>query len=391
VPHSAAKTPVYVTHQSLHDHLGGATSVTAWVMQALAARFDVHLATPEEAVDFQRIDEIYGTSLAQAQISLHPLTIPGWLRQLPSRQLKSLRLAAAFRDPFLQLPDGVLIFNTANEMSFAGNCANYVHCPIRHPRMVGELCTGPQRWARLVNNAMFKVVSGFDEEVFCRSTCIANSSWTAAALHRMYGLDACVIYPPVTPPADPPMPLQDRSAGFVSIGRIAAEKRTDEAIEVIDELRRRGRDAHLHIVGTGAGPFARRIEAEVQRRPYMSLHGEISRAALADLLNQHRFGLHMMRNEHFGMAVAEMTAAGLLVLAHRSAGPMEILGAASPLLFTNVEEAVETADRLLASRALQEEYMADVAARNIGSAFSPQTFMRSILQVAGETLQAGGS
>jgi glycosyltransferase involved in cell wall biosynthesis len=387
MPLNRARGRAYVTHQSLHDHMGGASSVTAWVLQALSRDYDVLLATPDPVVDFAALDAIYGTSLSQAGVGLRPLEIPRWLRRMPAGQAKSLRLAAAFRYAGFPEEQDVMIFNTANEMSFAGICANYVHCPIRHRRMVSELSSGPERWLRLANNAAFKMVSRFDEQRFRRSTCIANSEWTAAALRRTYGLRARVIYPPVVRPPRAPTPLPDRHPGFVCIGRLTPEKRTHEAVEVVEELRRRGHDVHLHLVGGGSGAYARRIETLAADRPHIRLHREISRAELADLLDRHRFGLHMMRNEHFGMAVAEMTAAGMLVFAHASAGPAEILGARSPLLFGDPGGAVNAAERLLRDRGLRDEVMAAVAARGIAEAFAPQTFMRSIRRAAAEAMR----
>lgn len=387
MPPNRARGRAYVTHQSLHNHMGGASSVTAWVLQALSQDYDVLLATPDPVVNFAAIDALYGTRLSRAEIGLRPLAIPRWLSRIPAGQLKSLRLAAAFRNAGFPEEEGAMIFNTANEMSFAGTAANYVHCPIRHRRMVRELSSGPERWLRLANNAVFKTVSRFDEQRFCRSVCVANSQWTADALRRTYGLQAQVVYPPVVAPAGMPTPLPDRHPGFVCIGRLAPEKRTHEAVEVVEELRVRGHDVHLHIVGNGNGEYARRIEKLAADRSHIRLHRGICRAELADLLDQHRFGLHMMRNEHFGMAVAEMTVAGMLVFAHASAGPVEILGDRSPLLFADLGGAVKAAERLLRHPGLRDEVMAAIAARGIAAAFAPEAFMHSIRRVAAEAMR----
>ena len=118
-----------------------------------------------------------------------------------------------------------------------------------------------------------------------------------------------------------------------------------------------------------------------RRRDYVTLHGHLPRSELEALLDEHKFGLHMMRNEHFGMAVAEMTAAGLLVLAHRSAGPMEILGSASPLLFADAAGAVTAAAVLMKSVTLQEEMMADVS--RVRAAFAPEAFMLAVREAVG--------
>jgi len=391
MPPSAPRPRACVVHQSLHDHVGGAASVTAWALQALSRDFEVVLATPDPIVDFTNLDETYGTSLSKASVGLQTLAIPEWMRRLPPGQLKSLRLAAAFRRADLGQQGPDVVFNTANEMSFDGVSVNYVHCPIRHRRMVRELCRGPGRWLRLANNAAFKAVSGFDERSFRRSACVANSRWTAAALRRTYGMTAEVIYPPVTRPPRAPRPLAERSPGFVCIGRVSAEKRTHEAIEVVDELRRDGHDVHLHLVGTAEGSYARQVERRVAASPHVWLHRGFSRAQLAELLDEHRFGLHMMRNEHFGMAVAEMTAAGMLVLGHASAGPAEILGERSPLLFADQREAAAVAARLLRSTALQEDLLAGLRAEGVADAFAPETFMRSIRRVVGEAIQLGAS
>lgn len=39
-------------------------------------------------------------------------------------------------------------------------------------------------------------------------------------------------------------------------------------------------------------------------------------------LSESSLGLHTMWNEHFGISVVEMMAAGLLVIAHKSGGPL---------------------------------------------------------------------
>lgn len=42
---------------------------------------------------------------------------------------------------------------------------------------------------------------------------------------------------------------------------------------------------------------------------------------LKDHLNKALIGLHTMWNEHFGIGIVEMMAAGAIVLAHKSGGP----------------------------------------------------------------------
>ena len=386
---SSQRTPVYVTHQNLEEHGGGATSVTAWVLEALWRRFDVRLATPGPAADFQRIDKLYGTCLRHAAVGTYRLHEPSWLRAFPPHKLKSLRLGIALADPLLRQNGEGLVFNTANEMSFGRKSVTYVHCPIRHRRMVAEMANGGERQLRAANNLVFKLVSGFDQVRFLRSACVANSQWTASALYRTYGIIAPVIYPPVVLPARPGKPLQERSPGFVCISRICAEKRIHEAIELVDEMRSRRHEVHLHIVGTGSGRYARHIEQQAAARPFVFIHYGLSRHELASLLDDHQFGLHMMRNEHFGMAVAEMAAAGMIVIAHRSAGPIEILGHDWPLLFEDARGVADICESLISDRSLQNDLHEWLRHRNIREKFSPEVFTRSIQRVTEDALWQG--
>jgi glycosyltransferase involved in cell wall biosynthesis len=386
MPPDSGRPPVYVTHQNLEAHGGGASAVTAWVLQALWRYFDVRLATPGPPADFAHIDDLYGTSLAHAQVRIQELREPSWLRAVPPSKLKSVRLGIALADPVLRKPGDGLVFNTANEMTFGRPSVTYVHCPIRHRRTVKELARRGERLLRHANNAAFTVASGFDQARFRGSVCIANSHWTASALRRAYGITAQVIHPPVVMPARPARPLAERSPGFVCVGRFSADKRTYEAIEIVDELRSRGHDVHLHLVGSGSGQYGRRIERHAAVRPHVVVHRGISRAELADLLADHQFGLHMMRNEHFGMAVAEMASAGAIVIAHRSAGPTEILGSDWPALFDAARPALEVCETVLMSAALRDDLQERMEQRRIREAFSPELFTRSIRLIAADLL-----
>ena len=48
----------------------------------------------------------------------------------------------------------------------------------------------------------------------------------------------------------------------------------------------------------------------------------VSFSELCEAMRTAFIGLHTMENEHFGIAVVEMLAAGLLTIAHRSGGPL---------------------------------------------------------------------
>jgi alpha-1,2-mannosyltransferase len=54
------------------------------------------------------------------------------------------------------------------------------------------------------------------------------------------------------------------------------------------------------------------------------------REEIMSLFSRSKVAVHTMKEEHFGISIVEMMSAGLIVIAHNSAGPkMDIIGAAN--------------------------------------------------------------
>jgi glycosyltransferase involved in cell wall biosynthesis len=158
------------------------------------------------------------------------------------------------------------------------------------------------------------------------------------------------------PPVDPipGEPWADRERGFVTVGRIAPDNRTLDAVEIVGGVRDRGHDAHLHLVGSAGRAYAgyvRRVERAAAAREWVHLERAVDRDRLEALLGSHRYGLNAKPREHFGMAIAEYVAAGMVAFAPDSGGQVEVLGGREDRLFSSVEDAVGTIDAALRSGA----------------------------------------
>lgn len=57
--------------------------------------------------------------------------------------------------------------------------------------------------------------------------------------------------------------------------------------------------------------------------PHVHFHLNVSFSSLVEFLQRAHVGLHTMANEHFGIGVVELMAAGVITIAHRSGGPLE--------------------------------------------------------------------
>ncbi|MFC6976867.1 glycosyltransferase [Halomicroarcula sp. GCM10025709] len=117
-----------------------------------------------------------------------------------------------------------------------------------------------------------------------------------------------------------------------------------DAIRAVDGVRERGYDLHLHLVGSAAEAYRSyvdRVEAAVAAREHVTLERSVPRTRLEALLGSHRYGLNPKRGEHFGMALAEYVAAGMVPFAHDSGGQRDVVDGAEDRLFGTVTEATE--------------------------------------------------
>ncbi|MDR5673724.1 glycosyltransferase [Halalkaliarchaeum sp. AArc-GB] len=336
---------VAVVHNTL-DFRGGADVVALSVCDALDAghrgSHDVDLFTiaetdPDELaprfgldVDVPVCEPPMADRIARTLGTLTPQIGP----QMAARSA----LVSRF---FRRHADGYdLAVSTTNELSLPLPSVQYVHFPqFSLGRLPDRFDADPGRfdwlWARLS--------APTPGELPDDATFVANSEWTADAVEAIYGRSAAVVYPPVRP-IPGPRPWEERELGAVVVGRIAPDRRTFEAIDVVDRVRDRGHDLHLHVVGTAPRayrPYVDRVRRAARGRPYVHLETDVPRDRLEALLRSHRYGLNVRPDESFGIGVAEFRAAGMIAFAPDAGGQREVLDGRSDRLFESLEEAVD--------------------------------------------------
>lgn len=224
--------------------------------------------------------------------------------------------------------------STANEFSLPVPSVQYVHYPQFNGRPVGDEETPllDPVWSRLAGLG--------DRRLPADATLVANSSWTADVVAERYDRRPTVVHPPVDPIRGG-TDWDDREEGVVLAGRIAPDKRTLDAVRIVDSLRGRGHDVHLHIVGSAAPAYRSyvdRVAAAAAERDYVAVETDVSRSRLERLLTTHKYGLNAKPDEHFGMTVAEYVAAGMLPFAPDSGGQRDVV-ASDDRLYSSVSDA----------------------------------------------------
>lgn len=340
---------IAVLHNTL-DFQGGADVVCLSVCAALQRDHDVTLYTLSETTPralAERFEIDLDADALDVRVPRGGVTVARTLSAAapaigPQLAFRSVLLRAVFeRDA---APFGLAV-STANELSLSIPSVQYVHYPQFGAHRSRDAAASPldRLWSYLAGPERAGLVDRERAAFAGNVTLLANSAWTADVVADRYGVTPTVLHPPVDP-IDAGRDWHEREDGVVVVGRLAPDKRALAAIRVVDDVRERGRDLHLHIVGSAPRAYrqyARRVAAAAAERSYVTVERDASRERLESLLGTHKYGLNLKSEEHFGMSVAEYVAAGMVAFAPDSGGQREILDGRDDRLFGSENEAVD--------------------------------------------------
>jgi glycosyltransferase involved in cell wall biosynthesis len=322
---------VAVVHNTL-DLRSGADAVCLHACEALQDAHEVTLLTLSHP-PLSELNALFDTD-ADVAVETPPgsTSLGRAFEAVADRAGPLLPLRSVLLDRFVRrrAADFDVAVSTANEFALPLPSVQYVHYPQFNGRAVDEGGPGDALWSRLAGLG--------DRRLPADATLLTNSAWTAERVAERYGRRPTVLFPPVDP-IEGGADWRDREPGVVVAGRVAPDKRTLDAFELVESVRRRGHDVHLHVVGSAA-PAYRSYVARVRRaaagREWASVETDVSRDRLEAVLTRHRYGLNLKPDEHFGMTLAEYVAAGMLPFAPDSGGQVDVLGGDEDLLFGSV-------------------------------------------------------
>lgn len=377
----------------VHPNLGfgGSEAPALWTIEALKRDYDVTLISMG-AVELQRLNAYYGTSLAAGDFSIQRAPLPWGLRNTT----KFAGLKGRFLQRYVRqvAPEFDVLINTYGlidfgrpaivmiaDLSFVEECRFSLHPGVASWR---NWWYGPSRVRRLYL-ALSDRISPVSSDVWKRSVILANSDWTASLMRGEYGVEAQTVYPPAEGDF-PPIPFSARGNGCVCLGRISPEKRVDAIIEILSRVRQKGHNVHLHILGGfDSSTYSRMVKKLADRnKDWVFLEGWAVGKSKSELLSSHRYGIHGRDNEPFGIAVAEMVLAGCIVFVPRGGGQVEIVSHPA-LVYENSADAVEKIDAILTSEAKQEKLRDHL--HIACNRFSAKRFMEAMRGVVAEFVE----
>ncbi len=362
---------------------GGGRAVAAWMLQALCSEWDVTVLCWEEP-DVAALDRHFGTRLREARFTL--MRAPWHVRMLGRLDSDpwSIQPAAYLMRMCRRLRTRVDVFVGAeNEMDFGVPGVQYIHFPYlaRHTDAVDAVrkasFAGRVRAALSGRYRPWMWISELSFEGVRSNLTLVNSEWSRRLVGDVHGVDSRTVYPP-TLWRRPVASWSDRTDTFVSLGRIEPIKRQVAAIEILERVRRRGFDVRLRIVGDVACPeYAQQLHRRARAAgAWVQIEHGLARDLLEARVGECRYGLHTMREEHFGIAVAEMVRAGCIAFVPDGGGQVEIVQRQAGLVHSSDEQAVEQICSVLGDAPEQARLRSALA--RCGERFSEQAFMKRI-------------
>jgi glycosyltransferase involved in cell wall biosynthesis len=365
---------------------GGGNGVAAWVLQALVPDHDVTVLS-WRPVEIEPINRFFGTQLEQHhfksivlpwswRVIPDHLPVPATLIKLSLMMRYTRRVSAGFD----------VLFGVFNETDYGRKGIQYIHYPTYlRPRPEVDL-----RWYHTPRSglplyyALADSIADFSLARMKQNVSLVNSSWTGAHVERFLGIKTRTLYPPVADPA-PGAPWPERRNGFLAIGRISPEKEYERLMTILARVRERIADITLTIVGT-ADRHVRRyhnrlLDLARSLGSWIEFRDNISRDELRLLMGRHRYGIHGMREEHFGMAPAELARAGCIVWVPRGGGQMEIVSEEPALMFDTDADAVAKIVKTL-DDPIEQDRLRDVLKST--ERFSTTEFVRQVREIVNE-------
>lgn len=207
---------------------------------------------------------------------------------------------------------------------------------------------------------------------------VANSYWTAEASGSFCARPISVVYPAV-PTTAAPASWSEREPDFVCLGRIAPEKNLGTVIHILENLRPYC-PVRLHVAGMPDDAVSARRFEELRgpRAHWIQAHGHLGPGPRRELLARCRFGISACERESFGIATAEMMAAGVIPFVPARGAQPEIVRH-DVLVYRHPQEAVQLIRNVMDSPPFQALLHRSVARR--AEAFSPAAFSQRIRQI----------
>jgi glycosyltransferase involved in cell wall biosynthesis len=271
-----------------------------------------------------------------------------------------------------------IIIETQSNMPLRWADVIYIH----YPAIAGFMTAQSQRKGVTWNVYNWLVARKAWSMVDSTRPIMTNSTWTVEHVRSIYGNERVyVVHPPVN--VEELSSLAERTKRgkiALTVSRIAPEKRLPQLVEVA----RLVPEVEFYLVGAmgpASGPVIQELKRRAEGLRNFHLETDVPRRRITELMSQVSVYLHPPFAEHFGIAIAEAAAAGLVPVVYRDGGGWtDIVSRIDQGLgYTSVEEAARIVRSLLNDPGRLKALSAK--AREVAKGFSYEAFRARVDEV----------
>ena len=328
-----------VVHNTLNS-VGGGERVCLAVIETLKEMgYEVTLITVEPT-DWLRVEKILGHGKIvkpDKEEPIEPLKVRAfgiYMRLLTF--LKLLKLTKKLD----------LVVNTHGDVLPISSDIIYMHYPTF--ALLRETPVNLKYSRSLFWHIYFIPYEKIQEKLADRLSCrvlLTNSEYSAGVIRRHMDKEPIVLYPPVEIEEFTRVSSNiDRDDAIVLCGRFSPEKNYELALKIAESLPH----IEFRIIGASSGKISERYYEKLRklvRKKHLKnviFFRDAPRSLQLKIYSKSKIFLHTMIGEHFGIAVVEGMAAGLVPVVHKSGGAWNdiILRGRYGFGFSSVDEAI---------------------------------------------------
>ncbi|KAG0001309.1 asparagine-linked glycosylation protein [Entomortierella chlamydospora] len=308
--------------------------------------------------------------------------------------------------------------------TFAGSqVVAYVHYPIISSDMIGRVASresAHNNASEVASSSLYTTLKLIYYRIFAviysavggyAHVVMVNSSWTKGHIDSLWKIKSTVVYPPCDTEAFKDFPLKGRERIIVSVAQFRPEKGHALQLDALAQLLkdhpeyRQSQDGksnqqavQLVMVGSARNESDQaRIKQLKDKAAELGVSDNVTFVVnapfseLKEWLARSKIGIHAMLDEHFGIGVVEYMAAGLIPIAHNSAGPkMDIVRPYNNLptgyLATTPQEFADAIEKVLSTDEAELLDMQIRARDSVQERFSEKVFADQFEKCMHETL-----
>ncbi len=212
---------------------GGSEIVLMWLIESLKREYDITIITTG-GWNRDALNAFCGTDVQENEVTVRIAPVP-WL--IRNRSAAALRGACFQRFARQIAAEFDVRISAYNPTDWGLPAVHFIadfswHQEIRErfdPPTPGFVYRdSPLRKAYLQLAAFYAKPSGRD--IVREDTLIANSYWSATLIHEYFGVECQAVVYPAVPSEFPEIAWEEKEQAFVMIGRIAPEKKIEQAI-----------------------------------------------------------------------------------------------------------------------------------------------------------------